>query len=191
MVLVLACVSSQDFTIGYPGVPPAGYGQSYYTLRSIFMQGSPPPAVHIRCTVTPVSTSPSDLSSTSISSPPPLGVLPNLQPGEADSEEASQEEKEVFDKWLQKRWAHKDGLMEKFYRDGDFNEGEFVGSEAAGEYRRDVKGGKRNGLGNGKKGYVEIPVRLRSNLEIGDAMSWAAPVWVGLGIAFAWKAWSK
>lgn len=27
-----------DFTIGYPGIPPAGYGQSYYTLRESEVQ---------------------------------------------------------------------------------------------------------------------------------------------------------
>lgn len=172
-------------------MPPAGYGQSFYTLRSIFMQGDPPPAVHIRCTVTSVDTSPP--TSTSVSSPPPLGILPKLKPGESDSAEATNEEKEIFDKWLQKRWAHKDSLMEKFYKDGDFNDGEFSRSESAGEYRRKGQFVRKDGDGalKGKKGFVEVPVRLRSNLEIGDALTWAAPVWVGLAVAWAWKAWNK
>ena len=31
----------------YAGIPPLGYGQSYYTLRSIFFDGVPPPSIHI------------------------------------------------------------------------------------------------------------------------------------------------
>jgi 1-acyl-sn-glycerol-3-phosphate acyltransferase len=50
----------QDFTMGYPGIPPAGYGQSYYTLTSIFMQGVPPPAVHVHVRITPARELPLD-----------------------------------------------------------------------------------------------------------------------------------
>lgn len=33
VLMSFAFVLKQDFTIGYPGIPPAGYGQSFYTLR--------------------------------------------------------------------------------------------------------------------------------------------------------------
>ena len=29
------------------GIPPLAYGQSYYTLRSIFFDGVPPPQIHL------------------------------------------------------------------------------------------------------------------------------------------------
>lgn len=49
----------QDYTIGYPGIPPHGYGQEFYTLRSVFVLAIPPPEVHINCIVTRI-TSPVD-----------------------------------------------------------------------------------------------------------------------------------
>ncbi|KAF8591904.1 acyltransferase-domain-containing protein [Ramaria rubella] len=36
-----------DVTIAYEGIPRNGYGQSYYTLRSIFFDGVAPPSIHI------------------------------------------------------------------------------------------------------------------------------------------------
>ncbi|PWN90411.1 acyltransferase-domain-containing protein [Acaromyces ingoldii] len=154
-----------DFTIGYPGIPPAGYGQSYYTLRSIFMQGVPPPAVHIHFTILPSrSTDPQDKIS------PPLGKLPT-DAAEASRQESSQEEKTRFEAWLLNRWRNKDDLMDRFYRDGDFVGGQY------GRYKAMDDEGKRQ---PDDRQYVEVPVELKSIREFGDIICWAAPVWAGL-----------
>jgi len=40
-----------DVTMAYPGIPEFKYGQAYYTLRSIFFDRIPPPAVHMHIRV--------------------------------------------------------------------------------------------------------------------------------------------
>lgn len=166
-----------DFTIGYPGVPPAGYGQDYYTLRSIFMQGVPPPAIHIHYTMTRITspvandTSSNAKSVANVSSAstdvPPLGE--NVKPAES-----SETEREAFEQWLRKRWERKDELMHRFYQDGDFVDGEFTKRVA-------VDGGvKANEGGNGK--FVVVKTELRSLKEIGDTLTWCASlviIWLG------------
>lgn len=163
-----------DFTIGYPGIPPQGYGQSYYTLRSIFMQGVPPPAVHIHFTVLPArATDPQDHTS------PPLGKLPTSA-AEASKQESSPEEKAQFEAWLLKRWRDKDDLMDRFYRDGDFVGGQY--GSAPSSFNKTQDAGKQP---KGDRRYVEVPVHLRSVREFGDIICWGAPLWTGF---FVYKA---
>lgn len=162
-----------DFTIGYPGVPPAGYGQDFYTLRSIFMQGVPPPAIHIHLTMTRVTppiagdTSSNAESVASIATAevdtPPLGK--NDKPAES-----SEEERKEFEEWLRARWTRKDEEMHRFYKEGDFVGGEFTKAVAEGK-----SAGKE---GTGK--YVVMPAELRSLKEIGDAACW------GVSLVFLW-----
>lgn len=95
-----------DVTVGYPGIPPAGYGQDYYTLRSIFFQGIAPPAIHIHMRLTPVS----DI---------PIGAV-SAKDGVERGAEASSEEIAAFESWLLERWREKDALMGAFYQDGRF-----------------------------------------------------------------------
>jgi 1-acyl-sn-glycerol-3-phosphate acyltransferase len=112
-----SCVPSLqllDITVAYPGVPPMGYGQSYYTLRSIFFDGIPPPAVHMHirrfdvAADVPIGNIPRSISGT------PLG----LSRGEVDVPE---DERQTFDVWLRDRWAEKDQLMQRFYDTGSFS----------------------------------------------------------------------
>jgi lysocardiolipin and lysophospholipid acyltransferase len=148
----------QDFTIGYPGIPPAGYGQSHYTLRSTFMQGNSPPYVHMHFSILSVK-SHSDSSSVS----PPLGKLPKAAASAAqDSEESTPEEKKAFDDWLLKRWRQKDEQMNRFYEVGDFVEGEHQRGQATKRSNR----------------YVEIPLELRTLKDFVDMFLWGAPVFV-------------
>lgn len=173
-----------DFTIGYPGVPPAGFGQDYYTLRSIFMQGVPPPAIHIHLTLTritkpvqndtsinPISVAQVVTANTDV---PPLGE--NSKP-----EESSEEEKKEFEEWLRRRWTEKDGLMHNFYQDRDFVKGEYAKKV---KEAREEKGGERGGGGR----YVILPAELRSLREVGDAACWGIPFVVGWNVRKLYKA---
>jgi Acyltransferase C-terminus len=96
-----------DVTIGYPGVPAKGYGQDYYTLRSIFFKGIPPPKIHVHLRLYPVSSIP--IGNTSGKNTVGHGA------------EASPEETAKFDSWLRERWTEKDRLMDGFYRNGKFS----------------------------------------------------------------------
>ncbi|MBW0501619.1 hypothetical protein O181_041334 [Austropuccinia psidii MF-1] len=99
-----------DLTIGYPGIPPDGYGQDYYTLQSIFGYGHPPPEVHIHLRIIPVSEI-------------PIGTS-HLQQASSDHEalggmvDSTYEEVQEFDQWLREHWAKKDDMLAKFYKDG-------------------------------------------------------------------------
>lgn len=134
-----------DMTIAYPGIDPAAYGQEYYTLRSIFMQGIPPPKVHIHLRIFDVAR---DI---------PIGDVSKAS-GIGRGAEASESEREAFDLWLRDRWTEKDRLMAGFYRDGKFTPG--------------------------KEG-ANIPLVLRSNLDVLNAFCFFVPV---LAIRFGLKA---
>lgn len=171
-----------DFTIGYPGVPPGGYGQDFYTLRSIFMQGVPPPAIHIHFTLTKItdpvagdtSSNPPAVANVVTASidVPPLGA--NTKPAES-----SEEERSAFESWLRERWTQKDGQMHKFYRDGDFVGGDFTKIVAE-------KGAIDPTQTNDK--YVVVPAELSSLREIGDAACWGIPFIVGWNVRKLYKA---
>lgn len=100
-----------------PGIPPFGYGQDFYTLRSIFCDGVPPPVVHMhirRFDVTrevPIG----DISSSK------QDKLPNghssKQAVEVDIPPA---ERDVFELWLRDRWREKDTLINRYLDTGSF-----------------------------------------------------------------------
>ncbi|CAO1618018.1 unnamed protein product [Sympodiomycopsis kandeliae] len=167
-----------DVTIGYPGIPPAGYGQSYYTLRSIYMQGVPPPSVHLSFTIRNFSTTTSDANDASTA---PLGALTKSQL------EATESEKQVFDEWLLKRWREKDELMNEFYKNGDFVHSQFASNKKlAGAYYRQRDTGVKEEA-EVTPYYVCIPVRLTSLVHWGDVFGWGIPVILG---ALLYKLWS-
>ncbi len=186
---ILSLVMNQDFTVGYPGVPAAGYGERYYTLRSVYMQGVPPPAIHVNIIITRV-TSPADPEevdpSTVDASRPPLGRLPPSAKASGQERYApSEEEKTRFDAWLRKRWAGKDELMESFYKEGDMVGGEFVRKEAAAGGSSAAAAAAAPGeQSEGYQRFVEIPMELRSPVEFGDAFTWGIPA---IGAAAAVK----
>jgi Acyltransferase C-terminus len=132
-----------------------GYGQSYYTLRSIFFDGCPPPVIriHLRCFDVAKDVPIGDISATDPS------VLPtrssNTQPIEVDLPE---EEKAKFELWLQKLWRDKDEMISKFHETGSF-----ISSTEESE-----------------RESVQIPVELRNNREILDAFCFFGPAVAGL-----------
>lgn len=183
-----------DVTIGYPGIPPAGYGQSHYTLRSIYMQGVPPPAVHLSFTIRNfVSTDGEQKASTAIADDAlnvPIGDITRLRKQgketTAQDIDPSEAEKDVFEQWLLKRWREKDALMNQFYRDGDLVGGEYVSNKKlAGEYYRPGTDAPPIKQETAAK-YVSIPVKLTSLWHFGDVFGWGIPLIFGAIGYYIW-----
>ncbi|KDN37273.1 acyltransferase-domain-containing protein [Tilletiaria anomala UBC 951] len=168
-----------DYTIGYPGIPPAGYGQSYYTLRTVYVQGVPPPAVHMNCIISKVPSRADPLArDAQAMRVPPVGALPpSSEASGADAYQPSEAEREAFDLWLRKRYQLKDQLMDRFYQDGDFVRGAY-------------KMQQRQGAGQAKSPdlatqYVELPTRLRNVGDLIQTIAIAFSVFP-LGFAYYW-----
>lgn len=135
-----------DVTMAYPGVPRGGYAQSYYTLRSIFMDSIPPPEIvyHVRLF--------------NVQRDIPLQAKNNVKPdaslekgkaaaqaitGKPHVEEVSEEDKKVFDTWLRERWMEKDAWLNQWHDRGG------VGPLVMGDNVQEVV----------------VPVKLRSSRE--------------------------
>jgi len=102
-----------DITTSYPGIPPLKYGQSYYTLRSIFVNGVPPPSVHmhIRCF--------------DVARDVPIGDIKPINSNveqriRAEEIDIPQAEKDQFEEWLRNVWREKDLLITKFLETESF-----------------------------------------------------------------------
>jgi len=101
-----------------PGIPPLGYGQSYYTLRSIFIEGVPPPAVHMHIRRFNVAKE-VPIGDVTMSNP---GVSPQDSKGSSALEvDVPETERELFDQWLRNLWQDKDHLMSRFLETGTFS----------------------------------------------------------------------
>ncbi|CCM00886.1 uncharacterized protein FIBRA_02932 [Fibroporia radiculosa] len=136
-----------DITMAYPGIPPFGYGQSYYTLRSIFLDGVPPPTIHmhIRCFDVAREVPIGDLSA---SNP---NALPTSSPGEHTLEvEIPEAERDRFDLWLRNLWREKDRLLSQY-----LDTGSFVGT---------------------KELQLNVPLILRRRRDLFDALGLFMPV---------------
>lgn len=105
-----------DITMSYPGIPPLKYGQSYYTLRSIFFDRVPPPSVHmhIRCFDVLTDVPLGDMRTIR------LNASRNKSKAEAVESDIPQAEKDQFEEWLRRLWREKDILMTKFLQTGSF-----------------------------------------------------------------------
>lgn len=141
-----------DITMGYPGVPPTGYGQSYYTLRSIFCDRIPPPAVHMH------------IRRFDVAKHVPIGALSggasrsqlNGSPhGLTIGVDVPEGEREAFDVWLRDRWSEKDQLMQRFYDTGSFSPS------------------------LDKSPVLDIPLQLRHKSEVLNAYCFFIPAIVG------------
>ena len=140
------------------------------------MQGIPPPVVHINCTMTKVTTPSSGASGPFAhlgkGDQPPLGQLPpSAKASGTDEWEATESEKNAFDKWLRNRWRTKDAMMERYYKDGDF-----VGGKFASKLMTKASQLTTSPATASKEGYVELPLRLQSMWEFGDAFAWGGSV---------------
>lgn len=147
-----ADAAGKNLKPSFIGIPPLGYGQSYYTLRSIFMDGIPPPQVHIHVRKFDVSREVpiGDLSKVNPSK------LPNGSGGsakEAAETDVPQGEKDEFDKWLRELWNTKDRDVDRYLEGGSFV--------------------------NDPSLRVEIPIAIRRKREILDAFCFFIPALLG------------
>jgi lysocardiolipin and lysophospholipid acyltransferase len=99
------------------GIPPMKYGQTYYTLRSIFFDGVPPPVVHMHLRIFDVG---KDLPIGDISISNNKVDLKKHDEQRAVELDFPDEEKEKFDLWVRDLWRDKDDLIVKFHETGSF-----------------------------------------------------------------------
>src|ERR1700749_474194 len=94
------------------GIPRDAYGQSYYTLRSVFLDGVPPPKIHL------------DLKLFQVKGEIPLGDVDvyegKTSPLNRNEAEISRVESVRFEEWLLDLWRQKDERMECFLTSGSF-----------------------------------------------------------------------
>ncbi|KAI5833727.1 hypothetical protein K523DRAFT_348651 [Schizophyllum commune Tattone D] len=146
-----------DVTIVYPGIPPMGYGQDYYTMRSVFLDGVYPPLIHMHMRMFDVASEVpvGDLSATRANVVPPSG-----NPGKGKSTvevDIPEAEKGVFDAWLRQLWTEKDTTIESFHKNG-----------ATGH----ASEGKEPDVG------VDLQLRLKRTREYLDAFCFLLPAGV-------------
>jgi hypothetical protein len=151
-----------DITVGYPGIPRSGYGQSYYTLRSIFMDAIPPPEIvyHVRLynvqKDVPIRANRRPARSASLDERKAAAQAAIKQPSLL---EASEEDKKVFDTWLRERWMEKDTWIEDWKQRGE------VGPLVLPEKNKDKNIQE-----------ITIPLQLRNTVEVMDAFVWFVPI---------------
>ncbi|KAF9457097.1 acyltransferase-domain-containing protein [Collybia nuda] len=135
-----------DITMLYPGIPSLNYGQDFYTLRSIFMDGVSPPAIHIH------------MRAFNVASGVPIGDLSTRRPTAMPNNEhraqnqdidIPESEKEQFDEWLRELWKEKDDSITRYLETTSFSLKE--------------------------PQVVEIPLKLRHKREILDAFCFFLP----------------
>lgn len=125
------------------------YGQSYYTLRSIFFDRVPPPVIHVHLRVFDVA---KDVPIGDVSSSNPSEAPKMTANEQAVEVEFPEEEKATFDLWVRELWREKDQLIVKFLETGSFTP----------ENPDD-------------KASVDIPFKLRRKREIFDAFCFFLP----------------
>lgn len=151
------------------GIPKLGYGQDYFTLRSIFFDGIPPPAIHLHLRIFNM---PSRFRSHNEipngdgdTQDVPIGNLSNASAAGSPDPRAKRtvevdippEEKYVFDKWLRELWEAKDEDMERFLDTGSF----------------------RHKGDSGEAPSVGIRLELRDKRDILDAFCFFWPATIG------------
>ncbi|KAM0788721.1 hypothetical protein ACM66B_002814 [Microbotryomycetes sp. NB124-2] len=105
--LAMPDLSLYDVTIGYDGVPAAGYAQDFYTLKTIFGLRTPPPRVHLhlrRYDIRQV----------------PIGQIRQGRTTEQLEQDVTEDERTRFQQWTLDRWREKDEFMQSFYETGSF-----------------------------------------------------------------------
>ncbi|KAI0757160.1 acyltransferase-domain-containing protein [Daedaleopsis nitida] len=147
-----------DITMAYPGIPPLGYGQSYYTLRSIFFDGVSPPAVHMHIRKFDVNR---DIPIGNVSATNP-DVIPSGSTKDTVEVDIPEAEREAFELWLRNLWREKDKLMARYLDTGYLSASAESASPSAS---------------------VIIPVRLKHSYEVLDAFCFLVPAVFG----WAWS----
>lgn len=125
-----------------------GYGQSYYTLRSIFLDGVSPPAIHMHIRLF------------DITREVPIGNITKTKEDQLKREQISNvdipsEERDIFDLWLRELWQEKDESISRFHETGTFMQGKVNSSP-----------------------LIDIPIQLRRKREILHAFCFFLPAGV-------------
>ncbi|RPD63108.1 hypothetical protein L227DRAFT_572947 [Lentinus tigrinus ALCF2SS1-6] len=147
-----------DITMAYPGIPYLGYGQDYYTLRSIFCDRVPPPAVHMHIRKFDVNRE-IPIGNVLASNP---NVLPNGSAKSTVEVDIPETERDAFELWLRDLWREKDKLMGRFLDTGYLSAAAESGTSTAS---------------------LVVPVRLKHSYEVLDAFCFFVPAVVG----WAWS----
>jgi hypothetical protein len=134
----------------FVGIPPMGYGQDYYTLRSLFFDGVPPPSIHMH------------LRMFDVTENVPIGDLAGASGVQTPDRKAKHivevdipiDEKDTFDVWLRKLWQEKDQAMDRFHETKTFQ------------------------LDDKSTPSIEIPLKLHRKREILDAFCFFWPATV-------------
>lgn len=126
------------------------YGQDYYTMRSVFFDGVPPPTIHIHLRMFNVATDVpiGDISASDPAAPP--DPSPSQRTVEVDMPE---DEKDRFDLWLRELWQEKDESIGRFLETESFS--------------------------SSPQKSMEIPLRLRQKRETLDAFCFFLPAAIG------------
>ncbi|KAH8835354.1 acyltransferase-domain-containing protein [Flagelloscypha sp. PMI_526] len=136
----------------YPGIPPLGYGQDYYTLRSIFMDGVAAPTIHLHFRMFDVNHELPLGASMAKANP---NVIPSPGSEPAVEVEIPDIEKSDFDNWLRTLWHEQDHSLDHFHRHSSF--------VSTVETTPDA----------------EIPLRLRKTRDFFDAFCFFVPAATG------------
>ncbi|KAH9944525.1 uncharacterized protein BXZ73DRAFT_87406 [Epithele typhae] len=155
-----------DITMAYPGVPHLGYGQSYYTLRSIFCDRTPPPAVHMHLRKFDIARGDVPIGAVSVSAPAASSSSSAHAHTNAPEVELPEGERDAFELWLRALWREKDKQMDRYLESG------FL-SDAAATVAAE---------GGPCATAVVLPVRLRRAYEVLDAFCFFVPALV----SWAW-----
>lgn len=175
------------------GIPPMGFGQSYYTLRSVFMDRVPPPVVHMHLrlfhvatevpigdlslsnpTVIPPSRTNSDTNTnghtqTSTENSDSSNSNGHTNPKKSVETDVPETERVAFDKWLTELWRTKDSKLDEFHQAGAILPN--AGTEPDTVQVFDEL--KKHFTSSAKS--VEIPLKLRSPREYLDAFCLFGP----------------
>jgi len=89
------------------------YGQSYYTLRSIFFDGVPPPVIHMHLRVFDVN---KDVPIGDVSTSNPTVIPRGQANGHAVEVDFPEDDKTKFDVWLRELWRDKDNFITRFHQ---------------------------------------------------------------------------
>ena len=163
-----------------------GYGQSYYTLRSIFFDRIPPPVIHMhlrmfdvardvpigdlssaRPDFLPNGSSHSHSPSSSPSAYAPTRSSSSTPPTGATEVDIPESEKTAFDAWLRQLWTDKDDFITAFHASSHLS----LASTLLHAVAR---------ISGANPKAVEIPVRLRRPSEIPHAFCYFGLAILGL-----------
>ncbi|EJD52157.1 acyltransferase-domain-containing protein [Auricularia subglabra TFB-10046 SS5] len=146
-----------DITVAYPGIPRMGYGQSYYTLRSVGFGGIPPPRIHMH------------LKLYHVRRDVPIGQISTS--GISKEVDGSEEDRVRFEEWIRERFVKKDDEFDRYYATGSL-----AGTDSQVIPEAESKALRTNGSADGDakvhtQREVSLPLRLRSRWEWLDALA--------------------